>query len=264
MRRLFFKTLSMLTTVVILVSVVAVAALAGTARLRAGKWALPNREDLSVLVKEVVTYEEPQPSKTIYLDREALQVMGAPDNAAKNQSSLVAPGQSFLVPRYKASNANWQRLLGCVQSKFAGYDVRITDQRPASGDYILVKVGGTPASIGMAGKPLGGIAPFNGFAVPNAIVFAFDQGGQMRTQNNCQTIAHEVGHVYGLDHSYQCKDIMSYQQCGPKHFVDEPMACGEHEARPCEDQSHSQNSADDLLRMLGARRPNAASLASRR
>lgn len=253
MRRFLTKLLSMLTTIIVVLAMVAVAALAASARLRSGKWAMPNREDVQTLVKEIVKYEQPEPSRTIYLHRGALELSSGADNARTNTSSLVDGPGPFVVPRYKASNATWRRLVACVESKFAGYDVRITDERPTSGDYILVKVGGSPADIGLDGQRLGGIAPFNGYAVPNSVVFAFDQRGRSRTQNNCQTVAHEVGHVYGLDHSLDCKDIMSYQQCGPKTFVNKPAPCGEYESRACEGDATYQNSVARLTEMLGTK-----------
>jgi hypothetical protein len=256
MRTLFLKLVTGLLTMVIVVVAVTVGAVAATSRVRHGEWRVPSKEDVRELVKKVIV-REPEPSRVIVLQRDALQVIGGRDDARAHRSSLVEPGVSVTVPRYRASNATWRRLKRCVAQKFEAYDVVVSDEIPDSGDYVLVKVGGRPADIGMAGKPLGGIAPFNGHAIPNSIVFAFDQRGKYRTKNNCETVAHEVGHVFGLDHTMTCKDLMSYEHdCGAKRFVDAEMKCGEHEDRACEDRTPIQNSAAQLMSTLGPSREN--------
>ena len=175
------------------------------------------------------------------------------DDARGSSSSLVAQGPARTIPKYRASNANWNRLVACVEDKFKGLDVQFTDVKPTTGDYVIVKVGGKQSDIGKGGKAIGGIAPFNGFPLNNVIVYAFDQGGTYRTRTNCETIAHEVGHIYGLDHTYECNDVMSYLQgCGTKSFVATALPCGEHDVRECVANRPSQNSQAQLLAVLGA------------
>lgn len=251
MQRIFIQLLSTVLAAALVASAVTVAAIAGTLRVKSGQWRVPRHADVREIVGDA-WIGAPEPSRTVYLHRGEIAVRGGRDDAAEGESSLIARGKLHSVPRYRASNATWRRLVGCVQDKFAGYDVRITDERPVDEDYILVKVGGKPADIGMAGVKLGGIAPFNGRAIPNSMVFVFDQRGRFRTKNNCQTAAHEIGHVYGLDHTYQCGDLMSYRQgCGKKRFVNEAMPCGEHETRACESKKGTQNSARRLEALLG-------------
>ena len=254
MQRILIQLLSTIAAVVLVVSAVTALALAGTIGVTSGQWRVPGSVDLREFVGDVLAPHAPQPSRIVYLHRAQVSVRGGSDDAVAGESSLIAPGAVHSVPRYKTSNVAWRRLLRCVQDKFAGYDVSITDERPRDGDYVLVKVGGKPADVGMAGLKLGGVAPFNGRAIPNSIVFVFDQRGRFRTKNNCETAAHEVGHVYGLDHTYRCGDLMSYRQgCGKKKFVDAAMPCGEHAPRDCGGSSDAQNSARRLLTLLGRR-----------
>lgn len=254
MQRILIHILSRAIVVTVFIIAVAVGALASTEKIVHGRWRLPSAEEVAEKLRGVVNTPA-KPSKVIYLHRARLQVQGGEDDARARLSSLVPDGEVRKLPRYRSSDAVWRRLTTCVENKFAAYDVVVTDKLPENDSYILVKVGGKAADLGRDNTKLGGIAPYNQQAIPNSIVFAFDQGGKFRTKNNCEAIAHEVGHVYGLDHTYKCDDVMSYQRgCGPKVFVDKAMACGEKDTRLCEDGLAEQNSGDRLLRLLGKRR----------
>jgi hypothetical protein len=84
-------------------------------------------------------------------------------------------------------------------------------------------------------------------------VFAFSGATGNDVEQTCETIAMEVGHSYGLDHEYLCKDVMTYLRgCGAKRFVDETVPCGEAKKRACETGGTTQNSYRHLLDVLGA------------
>ncbi len=254
MPRVFIHFISRALLAIVVISAVAVGALASTSKMIYGEWRVPGRAEIVRKIRSMSSSSPAKPSKVIYLHRGTLQVTGGGDDATRNESSLIKAGEVRTIPRYRTSKATWRRLTRCVEGKFSEYDVVVTDKRPKSGSYIVVKVGGKAADIGRDNRNLGGIAPYNQEAIPNSIVFAFDQGGRYRTKNNCDAVAHEVGHVYGLDHTYQCEDIMSYRQgCGAKVFVQEEMACGEKSTRLCEDGTQGQNSGARLLNLLGAR-----------
>lgn len=249
MRHLIIRFLTTALIAVICLVGVGVGALAATLRIQGGEWRLPEPHEVKALVYSEV---EPEPARTVFLQREAMTVRFGPDDAANGVSSLVASGTTHTIPRYRGTNKTWKRLVACVEDKFAGLDVRFTDVAPTGNDHVVVKVGGKQRDIGKKGKAIGGLAPFNGKPLNNVIVFAFDQGGRYRTRTNCETIAHEVGHIYGLDHTYHCRDIMSYLQgCGKKTFVERTLACGEHEMRECVASRPGQNSAAHLLEVLG-------------
>ena len=251
MRHAIIRILSTALVALICLVAVGVGALAATVRLKGGEWRMPAANDVKNLVYIEVAAK---PVHTIYLQRDAMTIRFGADDAANGVSSLVAPGVVHTIPKYRASNQNWKRLMTCVEDKFAGLDVRFTDVAPSGNNYVIVKVGGEQSDIGKEGGAIGGLAPFNGDPLRNVIVYAFDQGGRYRTRTNCETIAHEVGHIYGLDHTFKCGDIMSYLQCGKKSFLPETLACGEHETRDCVALRPGQNSAAHLLRLLGPAR----------
>jgi len=85
-------------------------------------------------------------------------------------------------------------------------------------------------------------------------VFGFSATSNNDVRSVCETIAMEVGHAYGLDHEYLCKDVMTYiSGCGAKSFVDADAPCGEQKKRACEGGAKTQNSYRTLARVLGTR-----------
>jgi len=129
------------------------------------------------------------------------------------------------------------------------FAVAAVDVPPARGDYILAMVGGSSFEFGFD-DTVHGIAPWNGKVLDNAVVFVFDSP-DTSIQRICETAAHEVGHALGLDHSHNCSDVMSYESCGPRSFVDEAALCGEWEHRMCASGRLTQNSSAELSRRVG-------------
>jgi hypothetical protein len=67
----------------------------------------------------------------------------------------------------------------------------------------------------------------------------------------CEVVAHELGHAFGLEHEYLCKDPMTYLEgCGHKTFQDVAAPCGEDEPRACSGGG-KQNSVQHLTQVLG-------------
>jgi hypothetical protein len=155
------------------------------------------------------------------------------------------------VPPYRGSERNWEAFRTCLEGQFAPFAVSFVDERPRTGDFITVHVGGRPSLLGLSAKT-GGIAPLSGSVIRNAQVFTFERRGAS-SRDLCEVAAHEVGHALGLDHSRACRDVMSYSVCGKKTFRDETAVCGEYEARECVTGRAGQNSYQELLRIVGAR-----------
>jgi hypothetical protein len=229
------------------------------ARLSTGQWQTP--QGALIEVKQKIAGPEPEgPPKIIYLHRVGITLTGGDDDAARNRSSIVASfgKTSAKLPAFSGTAKQWKAIVDCVKTKFARFDVLVTEERPAGGNYILVAVGGTPKDLGVA-KEVGGLAPFNGEVIPRAVVLAFAKKLSNRTRETCDVIGMEVAHAYGLDHGYDCKDIMTYKAyCGTKQFLDKDIPCGEHKKRACTGGKPTQNSYRMLLAVLGAAKPSTA------
>jgi hypothetical protein len=257
--RRIHNILTTLLSFALVCAIVTTAALATARHARTGKWALPTRDDI-VWLKHRFDYSS-KPSRTVYLNRNTVSLRGGHDDATHNYSSLLRRGSSETVKGFTDSNYRWKKIVSCVEKRFADFNVEIVTERPNHNDYMMVHVGARPRGLKMSTKRLAGIAPFNSKPIPRAVVFAFQQSGGNRITNTCETIAHEIGHAYGLDHTYRCKDVMSYLSgCGRKTFVKAATPCGEHRKRACEDGSSTQNSYLKLMETLGPRRQLVANL----
>jgi len=230
-----------------------------------GRWEVPTFDDVvEVLQRPAQVVAREGPARIIYLHREGLTVTPGIDNSVTGRSHVLADiaGQDAApreVARFSGSRARWKTIKRCVERRLAPYDVVVTDRRPMPTDnYILVAVGGQATDLGMnpeQSRGTAGLAPLRvGQAVPRAIVFAFAQTVKNKARAVCETIAHEVGHAYGLEHVNSCKDLMGYRHnCGRQRFVDAPKKCGERGARRCKTGLTTQNSHAYLSELLGLR-----------
>lgn len=192
---------------------------------------------------------------TIYLNRCAggCTVRPGDNDATTDHSSLISQTSS-LTP-FKYSDATWNAVVDCVKEVYAPYDVQIVETEPAaSEDYIEAMVAGTPDEIGQSNTTLG-YSPMAADCSPQVrwISFVLANIHQDNALNICATVAHETGHVYGLDHTYDCKDPMTYLTgCGQKFFLDLPMDCGEFDGpRPCKCDRTTENTHVLLTNEIG-------------
>ena len=244
-------------------------------RMRTGTWAVPDSDDMAALKSDVVRAKErvtekvlgrkPEPSKTIFLNRDGAELIAGSDDAAAGISSVVLSGteSKVRVPKWSGTKRNWGKLMACVRDQFKPFDVQITDVRPDSKDFLMAVVGGRVQDIGVQSNHVGGLAPFSGEPVPRAVVFAFSKKLRNRVQPICETLAMEIAHAYGLDHAYHCPDVMTYLRgCGKKRFRNKTVRCGEHKKRDCKGGSPTQNSVERLLEVLGPAKPPTPSPAA--
>lgn len=238
-----------------------IAAVAVSIRVESGAWRMPDKDDFVRIARRL----DHRPSKTIFLQRSAVDLTPGEDDAAKGISSVLANASNkpARTKAWSGGDKKWKSVVTCVQKLFSPFDVVVTDTRPSDANFLMVAVGGTPADIGMkGGHHVAGLAPFHGGVIPRAVVFAFSATNKNDVQAVCETIGMEVAHAYGLDHEYLCKDVMTYlQSCGKKTFVDADASCGEAKKRACEGGAPTQNSYQRLVAVLGAS-PKATPIAA--
>lgn len=210
----------------------------------------------------------PRPRPVIYLNREGgLLTGGEVDDASRNVSSVIGRAglANHQAPAFRGTAQRWDEIVACTRQQFAAYDVEVVDQRPVEGDYVMVMVGGQPGELASATgfrstrqARVTGLAPLGQEPIPDAVVFVFARELGERGRDVCETIAHEAGHAFGLDHVLDCHDPMTHlQRCGQRSFQDEASPCGEQDPRACVDGGLEQSSHQRLLETLGPRASSA-------
>jgi uncharacterized protein (TIGR03382 family) len=180
-------------------------------------------------------WETPDPSvkylvnsPIVYVHRcigSSCTVMAGQTNSSTNRSP-IAPGTRTLSA-FSQGTTVWNNVMTCVRSTFAPFNLTITEQDPGMTPHYEVMVGGTPGQLDL-GPSIAGIAPGGcpGFEIPSSLVFAFDVVGP-DVNTLCATIAQEIAHSWGLDHSTDDSDPMSYFSfSGQRSFTNANVPCG--------------------------------------
>jgi MYXO-CTERM domain-containing protein len=149
---------------------------------------------------------------------------GASD-ARVNTSSIV--GQVRLLSPYAGSRASWHALVACMKDIYAPFEVDIVTEDPGNVPHAEVMIAGTPAELGFASN-LVGIAPGTCDPLASPITFAFaNSHAPGDVAGLCWTAAQESAHGWGLEHSMNPRDAMTYLPDPPvKAFVDEEACIG--------------------------------------
>jgi hypothetical protein len=236
---------------------------------------------------------QPQPgiphhavAKVLYLNRcsggcnlTAADMQNAPMNITAVQG--IPRGQAYSIPEFKnfagaigtAADTEWNQIVACVAETYSYFDIQVTDQRPASGNYHMAIVAGNQSNIGLTIDGLLGISQLScAGALDNVISFTLSEAhfagsATTRVRDLCTTVTHEVGHAFGLQHEFRfisdnssaCSDPMSYDTgtCNPdqRYFRNKIAACGRFMEEQCDCPNNPPNSHQLLTNVFGPGTP---------
>jgi hypothetical protein len=173
------------------------------------------------------------------------------DDARFNMTSLVS-GQVSLS-EFPHGDPIWDETIECLREVYAPYDVSITTADPGSVKHHKAILAGTSEEAGHPADFLGvGLLNPDCSPLDNVVSLTFAGSFPPDARELCKTAAQEIAHAFGLDHVYDCHDVMTHlPACGPQYFRGRHLPCGELFQRECQCTGNTQNGHQKLIDVLG-------------
>ncbi|MEO1270278.1 MAG: hypothetical protein AAFX99_19490 [Myxococcota bacterium] len=194
-------------------------------------------------------------TRVVYLNRKGgIYTQSKDDDSAQNTVSILDVAGPVELPPFDGTQDAWDATVACVREQYAAYNIQFVEEEPDA-LHMEIAVGGDRKDLGYLNN-IQGVAPQRVDCKPleNGIGFVFSSSAQINNDPElaCWAVAHELGHVLGLEHSLHCDENMSYRSvCTHKHFLDRDLKCGDYTAGPCLCGGETQNSHQHLLSYLG-------------
>jgi len=197
---------------------------------------------------------------TVYVNFDGIQLTECNPSDSRRDCSWYNFEDAF--PPFSGSIQTKVGVLQAMRNDVSDYGIRVTAQRPESGDYTMVVYGGTEKDYGALGSAPAGDCDDS---VPNQIAFAHLDGELNEWVNGGSTTAlHEAAHSWGLDHiEFEGSIMFPSGNNSPTYFRTEcdvmvedtdlnpgEAACPEVNMAQCGDPN-LQNAAARLTRLFG-------------
>lgn len=191
---------------------------------------------------------------TVYVEFDGVTLTQGPVDDSTANVTAIAELATTLEP-FGGDPAERASVLQSVRADFAPFDVRVVDERPSTGDYVMVVVTPTnPFGDGVTGVAVDDCGDAAG---QRDVVFAFFRSGQAPANDVGTTIAQEVAHSIGLEHVDDAADVMYPIAAGfDPYFNDDCLALSSASGCPaqhevfCEQPDH-QNAFAELMARFG-------------
>ncbi len=174
---------------------------------------------------------------------------GANDSRT-NRSSII--GSTRTLAEWSHGDAAWDQFVLEMKEIMSPFGIQVTDEDPSPTPHHEALVCGRSWWSGVLG-----VAPGSCGVIENSITFTFANDHPSNPRYIAHTAGQEAAHAWGLDHEYDCADIMTYLQgCGDKHYVDAYLNCagvdgGSWVAQNCMCGGTTQNSYRHIFGIFG-------------
>jgi len=172
-------------------------------------------------------------------------VRNGSDSSLTDTTSISATGTTVTMQPYAHGKDHWDKVIACVRETFEPFDVQVvTDNPGASVPHYEVMAAGTSAQLNPSIMGAGGIAPFIACGAQRNNLLSFVFANQTTgIEYLCGAIAHEAGHTWGLSHSMEPLDPMTYMDLGSlKEWQNSEQVCGTDSPQNCRCFPDTQNS----------------------
>lgn len=183
------------------------------------------------------------------------------NDSRTNSSTIIDQDRNFA--EYPHGDASFNEVMVHLRRILSPFDIIVTDVDPGNEPHTEIITCGQS----FRGDNVLGVAPFGCGIIENAIGYAFAENHQNDPLAIAETIAHEAGHTYSLNHLYDCEDPMTYLNgCGQKSFVDDNLSCAGvggadgWEVQSCTCGGSTQNSYATLVSIFGNATPTPPEL----
>lgn len=172
-------------------------------------------------------------------------VRSGSDSSLTNMSTISPQGSTVTMQPYMHGQEHWDKVIECVKATFAPFDVTVVTEDPGTSvPHYEVMAAGTSAQLNPNIMNAGGIAPFIACGAQRNNLLSFVFANQTGDSNYlCAAIAHEAGHTFGLSHSLNALDPMTYMDLGSKkEWQNDDQTCGTDTPQACRCFPDTQNS----------------------
>lgn len=203
----------------------------------------------SPLAAAAVPEHVPGQPITLYVNRDGGRIVRGTDNPRDGADALgdIAARSDMVVddlyiPPLPIPDDQWAATMACVRDRVSSFNITVVDENPGDVSHQEVFVGAKPEmfdlifSTGVAPAALDCSVFVDGIAFVFGNSFWFEpvqENQPWRITQLCETIVHEAGHMWGLDHVLEASDIMSYlYHPEDRRFQDTVATCGRYEDEP--------------------------------
>ena len=173
------------------------------------------------------------------------QVRSGTDSSLTDSSSISTSGVTVTMQPYMHGQDHWDKVIACVKETFTPFDIQVVTVDPGPNvPHYEVMAAGTSAQLNPDIMGAGGIAPFIACGAQRNNLLSFVFANQTQgIEYLCGAIAHEAGHTWGLSHSLDALDPMTYMDLGSlKVWQNAEQVCGTDAPQNCRCFPDTQNS----------------------